>query len=242
MKRYFLLGVVLCFLKPHLGQTEVLWQDFSVTYLKGNHYRVEHPKKQVLTFEHAAATSWGDSFFFLDHLRAADGGRENYGEWAPRLSGQKLLNSTFNWGLIKDVLLSSQVEFSSLQTNFLYGLGVDLALPGFQYFQVNGFRRVNDGQPNTWQLTTTWALPFELAHQTFLYDGFLDWASGRESQHAHFNLTSQFKWALHPLLHWKTPLYLGVEYVYWRHKYGIQDTPEFRTHESNLNLLIKAHF
>lgn len=43
-------------------QAEVLWQDVSVTYLNGSNYRVDGPDKQVLTFEHAAGTSWGDSF------------------------------------------------------------------------------------------------------------------------------------------------------------------------------------
>jgi nucleoside-specific outer membrane channel protein Tsx len=223
-------------------QAEVLWQDFSVSYLNGNHYRVDGAKKQVLTFEHVAGTSWGDSFFFLDHLRNNNGARDNYAEWSPRLSFSKLGVNGLQWGLIKDVLFTSTVEMSSFQTNFLYGIATDLALPGFSYFSLNAYRRNNDGVADNWQLTTTWGLPFSLGGQQFLYDGFLDWSSATADQSASMNMTSQLKWALHPLLGLKNKLYVGVEYVYWINKYGIADSSQFRTDESNVNLLLKGHF
>lgn len=223
-------------------RAEVLWQDFSVSYLNGSNYRVDGPDKQVLTFEHAAGTSWGDSFLFLDHLRGDNGSRSNYAEWSPRLSLSKLSGQQLQFGLIKDVLLSSTVEMSSLRTDFLYGVATDLAVPGFNYLKLNFYRRNNDGLAGNWQLTTTWAVPFTLGQQQFLYDGFLDWYSTTADQRASINMTSQLKWALHPLFNLKNKLYVGVEYVYWRNKYGIADSPAFRTNESNVNLLIKAHF
>ncbi|MBU1308411.1 MAG: nucleoside-binding protein [Gammaproteobacteria bacterium] len=223
-------------------RAEVLWQDFSVSYLNGSNYRVDGPDKQVLTFEHAAGTSWGDSFLFLDHLRGDNGSRSNYAEWSPRLSLSKLSGQQLQFGLIKDVLLTSTVEMSSLRTDFLYGVATDLAVPGFNYLKLNFYRRNNDGLAGNWQLTTTWAIPFSLGEQQFLYDGFLDWYSTTADQRASMNMTSQLKWALHPLFNLKSKLYVGVEYVYWRNKYGIADSPAFRTNESNVNLLIKAHF
>lgn len=223
-------------------QAEVLWQDFSVTYLNGSNYRVDGPDKQVLTLEHVAATSWGDSFFFFDHMRADNRRRSNYAEWSPRLSLGKLRDKPMQFGAIKDVLFTSTVEMSSLSTHFLYGVATDLTMPGFSYLKLNFYRRNNDGVADNWQLTTTWAVPFTLGQQQFLYDGFLDWSSASTAQSASMNMTSQLKWALHPLLNWKSKLYVGVEYVYWRNKYGIADSPQFRTHESNINLLVKAHF
>ncbi|HEX5792360.1 MAG TPA: nucleoside-binding protein [Rheinheimera sp.] len=221
---------------------EVLWQDFSVSYLNGSNYRVDGPDKQVLTFEHAAGTSWGDSFFFLDHLRADNGSRSNYAEWSPRISLSQFSDKPLQYGLIKDVLLTSTVEMSSLRTDFLYGVATDLSVPGFNYLKLNFYRRNNDGLADNWQLTTTWAVPFTLGKQQFLYDGFLDWSSTTGDQRASMNMTSQLKWALHPLFNWKSKFYIGVEYVYWRNKYGIADSPAFRTNESNVNLLVKAHF
>ena len=237
------LGVALLLAATSLPlQAEVLWQDFSVSYLKGSNYRVDGPDKQVLTFEHAAGTSWGDSFFFLDHLRGDNGSRSNYAEWSPRISLSKFSQQPLQFGVIKDVLLTSTVEMSSLRTDFLYGVATDLAVPGFTYLKLNFYRRNNDGLADNWQVTTTWAVPFTLAGQQFVYDGFLDWYNTTADQRASMNMTSQLKWALHPLFNLKSKLYVGVEYVYWRNKYGISDSPAFRTNESNVNVLVKAHF
>ena len=240
MKNIIVLGVLALSSLPL--SAEVQWQDFSVTYLNGSNYRVDGPDKQVLTFEHVAGASWGDSFFFLDHLRGDNGSRSNYAEWSPRLSLSKLSGSEFEYGIINDVLFTSTVEMSSLQTNFLYGVATDLTVPGFQYLKLNFYRRNNDGVEDNWQLTTTWGVPFKLGGMEFLYDGFMDWSSATADQSASMNFTSQLKWALHPLLDMKSKLYVGIEYVYWRNKYGIADSPQFRTHESNVNLLVKAHF
>ena len=240
MKAILSWGLLVCASLPL--RAEVQWQDFSVTYLNGGHYRVDGPDKQVLTFEHVAGASWGDSFLFLDHLRGDNGSRSNYAEWSPRISLSKVSGTAFKYGFIDDVLFTSTVEMSSLQTNFLYGVATDLTVPGFQYFKLNFYRRNNDGVADNWQLTTTWGLPFKVGEMEFLYDGFMDWSSATADQSASMNFTSQLKWALHPLLNMKSKLYVGVEYVYWRNKYGIADSPAFRTDESNVNLLVKAHF
>lgn len=223
------------------AQASVIWQDFSVTYLNGRHYRIDAPHQQVLTFEHTASTNWGDSFFFLDHLRSKDGST-NYAEWSPRLSLSKLTPYQPQWGWLNDILISSTVEMSSMHTHVLYGVGVDFNLPGFRFFQLNGYRRANDKMQDNWQLTSVWAIPFQLAHYEFLYDGFIDWSSANSEQGASFNMTSQLKWNLAPLFAWQSPVYVGVEYVYWQNKYGLIDTAWFRTNESNLNFLLKAHF
>jgi nucleoside-specific outer membrane channel protein Tsx len=221
---------------------DLLWQDLSVSYLKGDNYRVGDAKQQVYTLEHVAGTSWGDSFMFLDHSRSNNGARGNYGEWAPRFSLSKLSGNTMAFGVIKDVLVASQIEMSTLQTNYLYGVGLDFALPLFKHSQLNLYRRQNENVDDSWQATFVWGMPFQLFGQEFLYDGFIDWASASADQAAHMNFTSQLKWALHPMLGIKSRLYLGVEYAYWLNKYGIPDSPAFRTDESNVNLLVKWHF
>lgn len=224
------------------ASADILWQDLSATYLNGSNYRVGDPDRQVYTFEHVAGTSWGDSFMFLDHLRSDNGDRENYGEWAPRFSLGKLSGHSMAFGLVKDVLIASQIEMSKFQTNYLYGVGFDLALPAFKFTQLNLYRRQNENVDDSWQATLVWGLPFNIGGQEFLYDGFIDWASASSDQSAHMNFTSQLKWALHPLLGIQSRLYLGIEYAYWLNKFGVKDSPGFRTNESNLNLLVKWHF
>lgn len=230
-------------LLPTLGQAEVLWQDFSVTYLNGSHYRVGDPHRQVYTFEHVAGTSWGDSFMFLDHLRSANGDRENYAEWAPRLSlGKTGLLSEHKNGVIQDVLLAGQIEMSETASNYLYGVGLDLALPGFSFVQLNLYRRDNEEVADNWQSTVVWSYPIQVQDQSFVWDGFMDWTNSTADQRASMNWTSQIKWLASPSLGLKSKLYLGIEYAYWRNKFGIADSPAFRTHENNVSFLLKWHF
>lgn len=221
---------------------EVLWQNSSVSLLRGNDYRVGDAERQVLTFENTAGTTWGDSFLFLDHSRSSTGDTGNYAEWSPRLSLGKVSEQPMTLGIIKDVLVATTVEMPSHQTNYLYGVGVDLALPRFNFAQLNLYRRQNENSADNWQVTAVWAVPFTLFNQQWLYDGFIDWASASSDQAANLNFTSQLKFALHPHFNLKDKLYLGIEYAYWTNKYGIADSPAFRTNESNLNLLLKWHF
>ena len=91
-------------------------------------------------------------------------------------------------------------------------------------------------------MTSSWALPFTLAAQDFIYDGFIDWSNSSDDKSSSLNFTSQLKWSLDKTLGLSNKLYLGIEYVYWLNKYGIQDSPQFETDESNINLLVKWHF
>lgn len=237
LRGWALAGLLLC---GALQAAE--WQEARVTYLKGDNYRVGEPSRQVLTFEHAMARDWGDSFFFLDHMKMRDGSHSNYAEWQPRLSFGKLAGWSSPTPLVKDLLLATQVEMSSQRTNLLYGVGFDLAIPGLKFTQLNLYRRDNEQIADNWQATLVWGLPLRWGGQKFLYDGFIDWASGSSDQHANVNVTSQFKWRLSELWQGKQAVWLGVEYVWWRHKFGIIDSPGLPTHESNMNVLLKIDF
>lgn len=224
------------------AQAEVLWQDFSVSYLNGGNYRVGDRQRQVYTLEHVAGTNWGDSFLFMDHLRSANGDRENYGEWSPRFSLAK--NGWYQSadGLVNDVLVATTIEMSELSTHYLYGVGLDLNVPGFNYVQLNMYRRNNEQLEDNWQTTVVWGFPFEIAGQSFVWDGFLDWFNSTDDQRASCNWTSQVKWLASPALGLESRLYLGLEYALWRNKFGIADSPAFRTNESNVSALLKWYF
>jgi len=242
-----------------VAQAKTLWSDNSLSLLKGNDYTVpytytsEDEERVVVTFEHVSGHSWGDLFLFVDRLDSSEDNRETYVEVSPRLSLGKITGSDMKMGIIKDVLLGGTVEWLSVpsadlpndKTNYLIGPALDLALPGFAYFQLNTYYRDNDGdQKSNWQLTPVWGLPFSLGSAKFLYDGFIDWRSGTEDSHAETNFTSQLKWDVgNTLFNAEKTLYVGIEYVYWRNKFGIEDgSMPFDTNEKNINLLIKAHF
>ncbi len=239
MQKTLLLLSLLCSAPLHAA---VLWQDIRLSYLSGDNYRLGDNKRDVYTFEHATATSWGDSFFFLDHIRPAQGKLINYAEWAPRWSFSKLALADVQWGLISDMTFATTVEMSNQATHLLYGVGFNLDIPLFKYVQLNLYRRNNEKRSDNWQTTITWGLPFDLAGQEFLYDGFIDWASASENHSANLNMTSQFKWLLSKPLNIKDKIYLGFEYALWLNKFGVKDHPNLRSNEYNLNLLLKWHF
>lgn len=226
---------------------EQFWNSNSLSLLEGNHYRVGDKDRSIITFEHASGHSWGDVFLFVDRLKSNDGTNETYMEMSPRYSFGKngLLN--LEDGFVKDVLIAMTAEMGQNPTSsfdhYLIGPGFDIAMPGFSYFQWNLYRRNNDQRDDGWQLTQAWGLPFEIGEQKFLYDGFFDWVSATDDSAPSLNFTSQLKWDLGSSLGLTDkPLYLGFEFVYWENKFGIRDTPLFRTNERNTNLLLKAHF
>lgn len=224
---------------------EVLWQNASISLLSGDAYEIDDHSRTVVTLEHASGHTWGDNFFFMDRFRDADGDVATYAELGPRFSLGKLSGKSLASGLLQDVLIATQWEMSGMADNYLLGLGTDLALPGFKFFQANIYQRFNDDSAlhNNQQLTLVWALPFNTAGQDFMLDGFMDYTNspgnGRSSS---MNLTPQLKWDIRRYLQQKSAVYIGIEYVYWNNKYNLANSSALTSNERNPNLLFKMHF
>ena len=236
------------------------WQNNSLTYLYGQDYRVDAPTQQVLTFEHASDWSVGDLFFFVDAIRF--NGQDDsslYGEFAPRLSLGKLAGTPLSFGPIKDVLLAATYEFGEDDVeSYLLGPGFDLALPGFDYFQLNVYQRHTESGKagdGVWQITPVWSYTLALGNSDLVIDGYIDWvvdnhvdAAGNE-YHANLHFNPQIKYDLGKALKLgEKQLYVGIEYDYWKDKYGIQDggyvSQNFvgSTEQNTASLLVKVHF
>lgn len=207
---------------------ETLWSDFSASLLKGNHYQVGDNNRTVFTFEHAAGYSWGDSFLFIDRLQSNNGNKETYAEIAPRFQLSGYQNR-----LIKNIYLATTIEIGDSFTHYLYGVGTQLKIPNFKYFNINLYHRNNNSGDNSQQITLTWALPIN----QLLYDGFIDFVPSSDDKSTSLNFTSQLKYNLAEHFNLNTKLYVGVEYNYWFNKFGIEGIDE-----KNLNLLFKYHF
>ena len=144
-----------------------LWQTNSLTYLYGKNFAINPSIQQTMTFEHADKWKYGDNFFFLD--RIFYNGKEDgnvgpstyYGEISPRLSFGKIFDRKFEYGPIKDVLLAMTYEYGEGDSEaYLIGPGFDLAVPGFNYFTLNFYRRHTEGpRPGTgvWQITPSFS-------------------------------------------------------------------------------------
>lgn len=214
-----------------------VWQDFSVTGLYGENYELTaEPEQTTVTFEYAAKLHYGDVFAFADRTES-DGQKDTYFEFSPRLSLGAVAGQPLAMGIVKDVLVSTTWEGGEDMNNYLYGVGVDLAIPYFQYFSANVYRANNDNVDDDWQLTFTYGLPFKLANEEFLFDGFLDWSTKEETHASEMNWTSQLKWNVGQHISPDTRLYLGMEYSHWDNKYGVENQDE-----RNVSALVKYHF
>ena len=203
------------------------WQNNSLTYLYGKDFHN------------------GDKDF-------NNGPNTYYGEFQPRISLGKVLNQKIEFGPIKDVLLAMTYEFGEGDTeSYLIGPGFDLAIPGFDFFQLNFYQRHTEGSragDNVWQITPVWSYTIPVGNSNILIDGYMDWVTDNDSNskgdyHANLHFNPQVKYDLGKALSFgEKQLYVGVEYDYWKDKYGIDDTGAFKTNQSVTNFLVKFHF
>jgi nucleoside-specific outer membrane channel protein Tsx len=244
-----------CILLGLLGLSNALhadalhWQNNSLTLLYGNGFDVAPSDQTTLTFEHVSGWSWGDLFLFMDATDYRNSSQEYgfYGEISPRLSYSKLSGQTLDAGPVKDVLLAATREFGKYDVETtLLGVGFDLELPGFDFFQLNLYRRMPDGSRDgeSIQITPVWSMSWPVAGSKLVFDGFMDWNiedDGTYSKNLHFN--PQIKYDLSQKLGLaEKQLMIGFEYDYWSNKYGIEDSAAFNTDQSVFSFLLKSYF
>lgn len=229
-----------------LTQAAPVWQDFSITGLYGENYESYNGKinsdveQTTITAEYAAKLTYGDFFAFADRTNNDIDGNQTYFEVSPRLSLGAVTGQKLELGPIKDVLIATTWEGNTGSSNFnnyLYGVGFDLAIPYFQYAQLNFYKADNDLSDDDYQMTFTYGVPFKLGSEDFLVDGFLDWSTAERDHASELNWTTQWKWNVGKHISPETRLYLGVEHSVWNNKYGIKGMDQ-----NDVSALIKYHF
>lgn len=246
---YFLMTSLLYIspLSPAFAET-LHWHDESISYLYGDNFEVSPEKQSTITLEHASGWSWGDLFIFVDatHYHNSNKGDGLYGEFSPRFSFSKITGKDFKPGILKDVLLATTYEFGkgNVET-ILAGPGFDIDVPGADYFSLNLYRRIplNDRDGYGIQITPTWSFTMPVAGSNVIFSGYMDWNisdDGSYSKNLHFN--PQLKYDLGKKAGLKDKkLLIGIEYSYWKNKYGIKDSDAFDTDQSVVSLLIQSH-
>lgn len=230
-----------------LTQAAPVWQDFSITGLYGENYESidangihSDVEQSTITAEYAAKLTYGDFFAFADRTNNDIDGNQTYFEVSPRLSLGAVTGQKLELGPIKDVLIATTWEGNTGELNFnnyLYGVGFDLAIPYFQYAQLNFYKADNDMSADDYQMTFTYGVPFKLGSEDFLVDGFLDWSTAERDHASELNWTTQWKWNVGKHISPETRLYLGVEHSVWNNKYGIKGMDQ-----NDVSALIKYHF
>lgn len=225
------------------------WHDNSLTLLVGNAFEVSPARQATVTLEHVSGWNWGDLFVFMDatHFRDSSQSEGFYGEFSPRLSLSKLVGAPVGFGPVSDVLLAATREFGKGQVETsLVGPGFDLAIAGFDFFKLNLYRRIPDGgrDGDNIQVTPVWSMTTAFAGSDLIFDGFVDWNlldDGTYVSNIHVN--PQLKYDLSKRLGFgEKKLLVGIEYSYWKNKYGIRDSAAFDTNENVFSLLLKGHF
>lgn len=222
---------------------KMLFGGTSITGLYGSDYKlVPDETLKTMTLEHASTHTWGGVFFFVDRHQGEEDGagrkfKETYGELAPKF---KL--ATFDNSFIKQVNLAGQYEFGSnssgfSQDNYLLGVGVDLnvPIPGMKYASASIYHAFNNDTFSTaddQQITLTYGWE----KNDFVVDGYVDYSFNNDDKKDQLHINPQIKYNLQKVLGIDNRLEVGMEYSYWKNKYGTDQT------QNAPSALIKYHF
>ncbi|QXE90222.1 DUF5020 domain-containing protein [Geomonas subterranea] len=227
------LALTALFLAPCAAQEAqagmTLWNQTNLQYLWGGKFKLqENSTQSTITIEHANGWKYGDNFLFFD---VTNPDRENaaiYGELSPRLSLGKITGRDLSAPLVKDVLLAGTLEVGQGFRNYLYGVGLSLNLPKFNFADLNVYVRNDPKQAgSTYQVTPCWQLPFTVGKADMIFEGFTDIA-GSEGDLS-FNIDAQPRLLMDLGKFWDAPgsVFVGTEVIYWHNKYGVKGVNEF---------------
>lgn len=173
-------------------------------------YDTKSGEKTTLTFEHYRTFDYGDFFMFADIMtgKKFDGTSSGvYTELAPRFSLSKLSNSDYSFGPIKDVYIATQVNLGRSYDAYLYGLAVDLEVPGFNVFSINAYNKEeNIYNDDTYQITPVYET--KSLYGVHL-SGFIDLTKRDISTHNQllYNVDT------------KNQTFVGIEWLYYKYNY-----------------------
>lgn len=229
----------------------VQWWDFNATALYGENYDLAPSGTQAtLTLETAGAWKYGDWFAFQDfvYFKGNHHGvtSTTYGEISPRFSASKIFGEQITFGPISDVSLALTYEEGEGPVHsLLYGLGLDMNIPYFTFFNLNTYRRNGLSSGNNsdgWQITPAFRLDIPVGAANFVVDGFIDWvfASDEAGYEENFHFNPQLKYDLGKTLfgdHKANTLLVGIEYDLWTNKYGVKGVDQ-----NTYSVIAQYHF
>jgi len=239
---------------------------YSLSYLKNiNDFQLlNNDDVDVVTLEYGGKYAWGDSFIFFDRLHASADihslrKEKNYLEASARLSIPYLFNqptiasSTRDKSTlakyVKDYFVAGTVEYSYLKidtnkpysttiTNSLLGVGIAWQSDFFSYLNSNFYYANNEKQESDYQLTLTFAKSFTIAELAFKTNGYIDWSSAASDHKASFHFSPQVLLDLGKVFNQPKLVFVGVEYSYWRNKYGLSNVDD----EHTVSAMVKLSF
>ncbi|MBI2312652.1 MAG: hypothetical protein HYU77_09135 [Betaproteobacteria bacterium] len=211
--------------------------------------------KSIVTLQHASGYKYGRNFFFVDMLVSENndpsGGGSNgevYGEYYHSLSLSKTTGAKLDWGFIRDLNLTAGINFGAKSNGanprvLLLGPTVDFNVPGFIFLNVDvlayrdtgRFGGVRTTDKTTWQITPVWLSKFNIGPTKWVFTGHIDWIGKRCFEgpggctgRASVETLAQPELKLDVGNFFGKPdtVYAGIEYQYWRNKFGFDGLNE----------------
>ncbi len=182
----------------------------------------------TLTFANATGFTWGDSYLFLDttHFDDVDDTGGTHIEFGPRYRFWKAEND----GLIKSVYGIVQLDIDSnrfvTKVTKMAGPSIDWNVPGFKFVKTHlQYRDDPTKEGSSVQFNLVWNKGFKMNDQDFSFEGFADWTSpegptGGFTSSGEFHVQAQLVW------HANESIAVGVEYLYWKNRIGIEGRDE----------------
>ncbi len=202
----------------------------NIQYLYGTDYKLGDESRSIVTVEHVNAWKYGDNFFFTDITNPTRTSKATptafYGEFSPRLSLSALAGNSLATGIIKDVLISTTLEAGGGFHNYLAGFAVDLnVLP---VAQINYYVRkeIGNNTETGSQLTFVWLAPFSIGSISMAFEGFLDYAWGNKPKENNIVAGPRLLVDIGNFMGAPGALQAGIEYQYWKNKFGIKGVDE----------------
>lgn len=206
-------------------------------------------EKHLLQVENASGFSLGRSYFFL-LMSKADGADNHsgdlYSEGQATFSLSKLTGRKLAAGPFTDIGITAGYNLGARNSAFgpnarvaLLGPTLDLAVPGFNYLNVDVLAYRDDGRYNgfgsgnlcgrpatTYQVTPTWQTTFALGRAKFVLDGYADFIGAHGTCPLQVLTEPQLRVDVGNF--WGVPdkIYAGLEIQYWRNKFGVRGVRE----------------
>lgn len=142
--------------------------------------------KSTITLEHFSTYEYGDFFGFVDfavaddRFKNQDKSTDVYFELSPRVSLSKTTKQDLSFLFVKDIFIAGQYnremhKFEDYDA-WLYGVGSDLSVKGFDVFGLNFYKKNQNFGEDTYQLSANY-ISNNILNSNFTIDGFTDWTT-----------------------------------------------------------------
>ncbi len=179
-------------------------------------YDTKNGGKTTITLEHYSSFEYGDIYGFIDYAIADDkflyhdDKTDAYGEFSPRLNLSKVTSTDLSFSFVKQLYLAFQYNSDKSRYNaYLFGLGSDLNIYGFDVFGLNVYKKNQSIGEDTYQLSPYYKT--KKIFGIFHIDGFIDWTE------YDFLTQNQFLFDMKRALNINN-LFIGAEWHYYKQK------------------------